>query len=104
MQYAVADRLLFRVFRFGITHEDMKGRVTVKFPRIWITFLIGISILSSRPSPLAQLSGQYTGRKISLDFKDADIRNILGLISEAAQLNIVVGGDKGPIPLIHSGW
>jgi type IV pilus assembly protein PilQ len=32
----------------------------------------------------------YTGQKISLDFKDADIRNILRLISDISGLNIIV--------------
>ncbi len=32
---------------------------------------------------------RYTGRRISLDFKDADIHNILRLISEVAKLNII---------------
>ena len=33
----------------------------------------------------------YTGRKISLDFKDADIKNILRLIAEVSDLNIIAG-------------
>jgi type IV pilus assembly protein PilQ len=32
----------------------------------------------------------YTGRKLSLDFKDADIKNILRLIAEVSNLNIIV--------------
>ena len=32
----------------------------------------------------------YTGQKISLDFKDADIRNILRLIADISGLNIIV--------------
>jgi type IV pilus assembly protein PilQ len=35
----------------------------------------------------------YTGRKLSLDFKDADIKNILRLIAEVSNLNIIVGED-----------
>lgn len=35
----------------------------------------------------------YTGRKVSLDFKDADIKNILRLIAEVSQLNIIAGED-----------
>jgi type IV pilus assembly protein PilQ len=35
----------------------------------------------------------YTGRKISLDFKDADIKNILRLIAEVSNLNIIAGDD-----------
>lgn len=35
----------------------------------------------------------YTGRKVSLDFKDADIRNILRLIAEVSNLNIIASED-----------
>jgi len=35
----------------------------------------------------------YTGRKLSLDFKDADVKNILRLIAEVSDLNIIAGDD-----------
>ena len=35
----------------------------------------------------------YTGRKVSLDFKDADIKNILRLIAEVSNLNIITTDD-----------
>jgi type IV pilus assembly protein PilQ len=35
----------------------------------------------------------YTGRKLSLDFKDAEIKNILRLIAEVSNLNIIAGDD-----------
>ena len=35
----------------------------------------------------------YSGKKISLDFKDADIKNILRLIAEVSDLNIIAGDD-----------
>src|SRR3972149_3040205 len=38
-------------------------------------------------------AGIYTGRKISLDFKDADINNILRLMAEISNLNIIAGDD-----------
>ena len=41
--------------------------------------------------PLAE--SKYTGRKLSLDFKDADIKNILRLIAEVSNLNIIAGED-----------
>jgi type IV pilus assembly protein PilQ len=37
----------------------------------------------------------YTGRKISLDFKDADVKNVLRLIAEVSNLNIIAGDDVG---------
>jgi type IV pilus assembly protein PilQ len=36
---------------------------------------------------------RYTGARLSLDFKDADIRNILRLIADVSDLNIVAGED-----------
>ena len=45
-------------------------------------------------------SSGYTGRKISLDFKDADIGNILRLMAEISKLNIIAGEDvKGKVSL-----
>jgi type IV pilus assembly protein PilQ len=45
-------------------------------------------------TPVAKEKGpKYTGTHISLDFKDADIRNILRLIAEVSNLNIVAGDD-----------
>ena len=42
----------------------------------------------------------YTGRKISLDFQDADINNILRLLSEVSGLNIISSEDvKGKISI-----
>jgi len=35
----------------------------------------------------------YTGRKLSLDFKDADIKNILRLIAEVSNLNVITADD-----------
>jgi type IV pilus assembly protein PilQ len=35
----------------------------------------------------------YSGRKLSLDFKDADIKNILRLIAEVSNLNIIAGDE-----------
>jgi type IV pilus assembly protein PilQ len=42
----------------------------------------------------------YTGQKISLDFKDADVRNILRLIADISGLNIVVSENvKGTVTI-----
>jgi len=44
------------------------------------------------------VSKTYKGKRISLDFKDADIHNILRLISEVSKLNIVTSDDvKGKV-------
>ena len=38
-------------------------------------------------------SPMFTGEKISLDFQDADINDILRLIAEVGKVNIIAGGD-----------
>jgi type IV pilus secretin PilQ/predicted competence protein len=43
---------------------------------------------------------KFQGRRISLDFKDADIHNILRLISDVAKINIITSDDvKGKITI-----
>lgn len=42
----------------------------------------------------------YTGKRITLDFKDADIANILRLFAEVSDLNIIASGDvKGTVTI-----
>src|SRR6185295_493351 len=42
----------------------------------------------------------YTGRRIDLDFKDADIHNILRLLADVGQVNIVTSDDvKGQVTI-----
>lgn len=42
----------------------------------------------------------YTGQKISLDFKDADVRNVLRLIADVSGLNIIVSENvKGKLTI-----
>jgi type IV pilus secretin PilQ/predicted competence protein len=48
----------------------------------------------SLPSGLGLTESQsFTGEKISLDFQDADINDILRLIAEVGKVNIIAGGD-----------
>lgn len=50
---------------------------------------------------------QYFGKKISLDFQDADIKSVLRIISEVSGLNIVAGDDvtgKITIKLTNVPW
>lgn len=54
--------------------------------------------VSPKKEPETPISGKYTGRKISLDFQDADILSILRLISEVSGMNIIASPDvKGKI-------
>lgn len=52
---------------------------------------------AERPAQAASASGaaekKYTGQRISLDFKDADIKNVFRLLAEVSGLNIVVTGE-----------
>jgi type IV pilus assembly protein PilQ len=41
----------------------------------------------------AQAAGKYTGRRIDLDLKDADIHNILRLLADVGHVNIVTADD-----------
>jgi len=50
---------------------------------------------------------RYTGRKISLDFQDADITNVIRLIADVSGYNIVIGDDvrgKATLRLINVPW
>ena len=62
----------------------------------------------AKKSPGESGSGNvYTGRKISLDFKDADVKNILRLIAEVSDLNIIAGDDvtgKVTMRLVDVPW
>lgn len=52
-------------------------------------------------------SQRFSGRRISLDFKDADIKNIFRLIAEISKLNIIVGDSVGgtiTLRLINVPW
>jgi type IV pilus assembly protein PilQ len=50
---------------------------------------------------------KYTGQKISLDFKDADIKNVFRLLAEVSGLNIIVTNDvnrKVTLRLVEVPW
>jgi type IV pilus assembly protein PilQ len=48
----------------------------------------------------APARAQYTGKKVSFEFKDIDIHNLLRIISEVSKLNIVVADDvKGTVTI-----
>ena len=57
--------------------------------------------------PEGTLEKVYTGRRLSMDFVDADIRNVLRLIGEVSGLNIVAGDDvqgKVTVRLVDVPW
>jgi type IV pilus assembly protein PilQ len=55
----------------------------------------------SRPRPLERRpSRRYTGERVTLDFANADIRNILKLIGEVSKLNLIWGPEvKGTVSM-----
>ena len=51
-------------------------------------------------SPAGEIDKVYTGKKITLDFKDADIDNILRLFAEVSDLNIITTEEvKGTVTI-----
>ncbi len=72
----------------------------------------GIVLAEEKPKPVKREDEVfpekvYSGRRISLDFKDADIKNILRLIAEVSNLNIIAGDDvtgKVTMRLVDVPW
>ncbi|MBI3077299.1 MAG: type IV pilus secretin PilQ [Deltaproteobacteria bacterium] len=63
---------------------------------------------TAEPEPVQGPRGKvYTGQRMSLDLKDADIHNVLRLIAEVSELNIIAGEDvrgKVTLRLIDVPW
>jgi type IV pilus assembly protein PilQ len=62
---------------------------------------------ASSADQAASADKKYTGQKISLDFKDADIKNVFRLLAEVSGLNIVVTNDvnrKVTLRLVEVPW
>jgi type IV pilus assembly protein PilQ len=54
----------------------------------------------SGPPPAAPRPAAFTGQRISLDFKDADIQNVLRVLADVSGLNIIATDDvKGKVTL-----
>ena len=63
--------------------------------------------LKKGPEETAVQEKVYSGSKISLDFKDADVKNILRLIAEVSNLNIITGEEvtgKITMRLVNVPW
>ena len=63
----------------------------------------------SKPAPVAppQVTLKYPGKKVSLDFQDADIINVLRLLAEVSKLNMVIGDNvagKVTIKMLDVPW
>lgn len=62
---------------------------------------------SRAAAPEAGVPAGYAGRRLSMDFMDADVRNVLRLIGEVSGLNMVSGDDvqgKVTIRLVDVPW
>jgi type IV pilus assembly protein PilQ len=102
---------------FQVTKEGEKLMVSIgKTPYEKIEEEKGVEMKPEKPSPEekveeetkkeveAEKAGEerpeekYTGQKISLDFKDADIKNVLRLIADVSNLNIITSDNvKGKV-------
>src|SRR5438445_219006 len=52
------------------------------------------------PAQAVRRESSFTGQRISLDFKDADIQNVLRVLADVSGLNIIATGDvKGKVTL-----
>ena len=63
----------------------------------------------SKPAPISfpQVTLKYPGKKVSLDFQDADIINVLRLLAEVSKLNMVIGDNvagKVTIKMLDVPW
>src|SRR3989304_964446 len=63
----------------------------------------------SKPVPISfpQVTLKYPGKKVSLDFQDADIINVFRLLAEVSKLNMVVGDNvagKVTIKMLDVPW
>ncbi|MHB1845273.1 MAG: type IV pilus secretin PilQ [Deltaproteobacteria bacterium] len=60
----------------------------------------GFATAASAAANLTPLRPRYTGRRISMEFKDIDIQNLLRLFAEISHRNIVVSDDvKGKVTI-----
>jgi type IV pilus assembly protein PilQ len=79
----------------GVVGRPGDGGLPAPRPRPQI-----VGLAAQRAFEIRDSGKRYTGRRISLDFKDAEIDNILRLIAEISNLNIVTSDDvKGKLSL-----
>jgi len=102
-------------------YDETEHRHWTKGDRLMWDFRLGAQTTSSGPETTASYRSEmaaqlgaattgrarYTGRRISLDLKDADIQNVLRLLADVSRLNIVAGDDvqgKVTIKLRNVPW
>ncbi len=68
---------------------------------------MGAAVMAADAARTARGEKNFTGQKLSLDFKDADIKNVFRLLAEVSGLNIVVTNDvnrKVTLRLVDVPW
>jgi type IV pilus secretin PilQ/predicted competence protein len=68
---------------------------------------MGSAVMAAEAGVTARGEKNFTGQKLSLDFKDADIKNVFRLLAEVSGLNIVVTNDvnrKVTLRLVDVPW
>ena len=100
------------VYRNGEWHWDFSNETNVKTEIVDNTNNKQVENvgLNSEPAMIigsAATGKRFTGRRISLEFKDADIHNLLRIISDVAKVNVITSDDvQGTITirLINVPW
>lgn len=85
----------------GVIYLDVKNPVDIDAPRVAAELaqpLEPVAAPAEQAAPVAvapSVDGKkvYTGRRVTLEFSDADIRKIFQLIAEVSNLNFIVGDD-----------
>jgi type IV pilus assembly protein PilQ len=75
--------------------EASRGRTVTREASVEIDGEEVAAFLSDVPMQVGGIGAnrKYSGRRIDLDFKDADIHNILRLLSEVGNVNVIVADD-----------
>ena len=86
--------------RIAKDEVEVKEEVEVEVKEIAKLETARIEDISSEGIRVEEEKKVYSGQKISLDFKDADIRNIIRLIADVSSLNIIVSENvKGKVTI-----
>ena len=80
------DRRIFDLVRGGKRVESGSGAASSSIP-------MDVGRAAAPKEDTAGEGKKYTGQKLSLDFKDADIKNVFRLLAEVSGLNIIVTND-----------
>ena len=76
-------------------------------PRVVVQETTADDVPVVAPPSLKPTAPHYTGRRISLDFQSADLRNVLRMIAEVSGQNMVIGeavGGRVAIRLLNVPW